>query len=252
MSETILNMLPLMEEEKNAFEAAAPDAVHLYAGRRTATPEQFAQATVILGWPRPEMVAQAEHLKWFQSMFAGTDEYVDVMPAGALLTSSAGSNSQSVAEHALACLLALCRRLPQCRDQQRERLWTDPGKMKTLSGATVLVAGAGHIGSWFAGPCRGLGAHTVGLKRDVSRSVEGFDRLAVMEELDRQIDAALPRKLTLDLSGLTFTDSSGIAVILRTYRRMSQLRGGMTVVHAPDQARRVFRAAGLEKLVRFE
>ena len=76
MSETILNMLPLMEEEKNAFEAAAPDAVHLYAGRRTATPEQFAQATVILGWPRPEMVAQAEHLKWFQSMFAGTDEYV--------------------------------------------------------------------------------------------------------------------------------------------------------------------------------
>ena len=73
-----------------------------------------------------------------------------------------------------------------------------------------------------------------------------------MEELDRQIDAALPRKLTLDLSGLTFTDSSGIAVILRTYRRMSQLRGGMIVAHAPDQARRVFRAAGLEKLVRFE
>ena len=60
------------------------------------------------------------------------------------------------------------------------------------------------------------------------------------------------QKIDLDLSGLTFTDSSGIAVILRTYRRMSQLRGGMTVVHAPDQARRVFRAAGLEKLVRFE
>ena len=36
MSETILNMLPLTEEEKAVFEAAAPDAVHLYAGRRTA------------------------------------------------------------------------------------------------------------------------------------------------------------------------------------------------------------------------
>ena len=32
MSETILNMLPLTEEEKAVFEAAAPDAVHLYAG----------------------------------------------------------------------------------------------------------------------------------------------------------------------------------------------------------------------------
>ena len=107
MSETILNMLPLTEEEKAVFEAAAPDAVHLYAGRRTATPEQFAQATVILGWPRPNMVAQAAHLKWFHCMWAGTEEYVDVMPAGAALTSSAGTNSQSVSEHLLASLLAL-------------------------------------------------------------------------------------------------------------------------------------------------
>ena len=43
MPDVILNLLPVREEEKAAFEAAAPDAVHLYAGRRTATPEQFAQ-----------------------------------------------------------------------------------------------------------------------------------------------------------------------------------------------------------------
>ena len=68
-------------------------------------------------------------------------------------------------------------------------------------------------------------------------------------ELD---DAALPRKLTLDLAGLTFTDSSGIAVVLRTFRRMRQLQGSMAVVNAPEQARRVFQAAGLDKLVPFE
>ena len=38
MPDVILNLLPVREEEKAAFEAAAPDAVHLYAGRRTATP----------------------------------------------------------------------------------------------------------------------------------------------------------------------------------------------------------------------
>ena len=186
MAEYILNLLPVTEEEKAAFQAAAPRAVHVCAGRRTVTAEQLEQATILFGWPRPADLSRAPRLKRFQSMWAGTDEYLapGVLPEGVVLTSSAGSNSQSVAEHALACLLALCRRLPQCRDQQRERLWTDPGKMKTLSGATVLVAGAGHIGSWFAGLCRGLGAHTVGLKRDVSRPVEGFDRLAVMEELD--------------------------------------------------------------------
>lgn len=75
---------------------------------------------------------------------------------------------------------------------------------------------------------------------------------AVMEELDRRIDLAQPRELTLDLSGLTFTDSSGIAVLLRARRRMGQVRGSMRVVRTPDQAGRVFRAAGLERLIRFE
>lgn len=75
---------------------------------------------------------------------------------------------------------------------------------------------------------------------------------AVMEELDRQIDQSRPRELTLDLGGLTFADSSGIAVLLRAYRRMGQVRGSMRVVNTPDQAGKVFKAAGLERLIRFE
>lgn len=75
---------------------------------------------------------------------------------------------------------------------------------------------------------------------------------AVMEELDRRIDQAQPRQLTLDLSGLSFTDSSGIAVLLRAHRRMGQVQGSMRVVNTPDQAARVFRAAGLERMIRFE
>ena len=74
----------------------------------------------------------------------------------------------------------------------------------------------------------------------------------VMEELDRQIDLALPRELVLDLSGLTFTDSSGIAVLLRAYRRLGELGGAVKVVHVPAQAGKVLRAAGLDKLMEFE
>ena len=114
MPDVILNLLPVREEEKAAFEAAAPDAVHLYAGRRTATPEQFAQATIVMGWPRAEMLAQAPRLRWFHCMWAGTDQYTDAVPPSALMTSSAGTNSQSVAEHMLASLLSLYRKIPQC------------------------------------------------------------------------------------------------------------------------------------------
>ena len=66
-----------------------------------------------------------------------------------------------------------------------------------------------------------------------------------------EMDAALPRSLRLDLEQLTFSDSSGIAVLLRAYRRMRQLEGSMEVCNTPAQARKVFQAAGLEKLILF-
>ncbi|MCI9156906.1 MAG: anti-sigma factor antagonist [Lawsonibacter sp.] len=86
----------------------------------------------------------------------------------------------------------------------------------------------------------------------VSGELDHHAARAVMEELDRRIDQAQPRELTLDLGGLTFTDSSGIAVLLRAQRRMGQVRGAMRVVNTPEQAGKVFRAAGLERMIRFE
>lgn len=192
MSDYILNLLPLHPEDQEAFRQVAPTAVHVCARRSKVTPEQLAEATVILGAPRPEDLSHCRHLKWMQTMWVGTEEYTapGILPPGVLLTNSAGSNSQSVAEHMLACLLSLCRKLPQCRDNQLQSRWLEVGNMKTISGATVLVVGAGHIGSEFARRCRALGANTVGLKRDTSRPVEGFDRLDTLQALDSLLPQA--------------------------------------------------------------
>ena len=87
MSEYILNLLPLNEQERAAFEAMAPDATHVYAGRRTATPEQYAQATVILGWPRPKDLTQCKNYTEFLMLrrigkgFVG-EEYGDAVSLG--------------------------------------------------------------------------------------------------------------------------------------------------------------------------
>ena len=73
-----------------------------------------------------------------------------------------------------------------------------------------------------------------------------------LKEVEMAIDAALPRLLILDFSGVTFMDSSGIAVVLRTWRRMSQLGGVMTVRNVPPQAAKVLKAAGIDKLIPFQ
>ena len=165
MSEYILNLLPLKEGEREKFEALAPDALHVYAGRRSVTPRQLEEATIIIGWPRAEELRYARNLKWLQTMWAGTDEYEreGILPPGVIMSSSSGSNSLSVSEHMLAGVMALCRRLPTYRDSQKQHRWTDEGAMKTIHGGTVLVVGAGNIGASFAGMCRALGARTFGL-----------------------------------------------------------------------------------------
>lgn len=71
----------------------------------------------------------------------------------------------------------------------------------------------------------------------------------IMGELVRQMDVTMPRKLTVDLGGVSFMDSSGIAVLLRASRRMGELEGTMEVVNVPEQAGRVLRAAGLDRLI---
>lgn len=74
----------------------------------------------------------------------------------------------------------------------------------------------------------------------------------VMTEIDRHLDVALPVRTELDLGEVTFMDSSGIAVILRLYKRMQNLGGSMKVTHVPPQAMRVLQAANIGSVVTIE
>ena len=74
----------------------------------------------------------------------------------------------------------------------------------------------------------------------------------IMQELERQIDRALPHSLILDCSGITFMDSSGIAVLLRAYHRMGALGGKVSATGLPAQPAKVLRAAGLDRLITLE
>ena len=71
----------------------------------------------------------------------------------------------------------------------------------------------------------------------------------LMEAIDRCMEQNLPVKTLLDLGGLTFMDSSGIAVVLRAQRRMEALAGALVVVNIPRQAARVLETAGLDRYV---
>ena len=86
----------------------------------------------------------------------------------------------------------------------------------------------------------------------ISGEVDHHGAHAIMAELYRQIDQNLPRELTLDLGGVSFMDSSGIALLLGARRRLGGLGGALRVVNVPAQAAKVLRAAGIDRLIKWE
>lgn len=84
---------------------------------------------------------------------------------------------------------------------------------------------------------------------ELSGDIDHHGARNALKEVEMAIDAALPRLLVLDFSGVTFMDSSGIALILRSQQRMQLLEGSVVLKNIPAQARRVLDAAGIGRLV---
>lgn len=76
------------------------------------------------------------------------------------------------------------------------------------------------------------------------------------QQLIRQMETSIllhpAEPVVLDLSQMTFMDSSGLAVVLHLHRSLYRLGRALTVSGAAKQPMRVFQAAGLPKIIRFE
>ncbi len=75
-------------------------------------------------------------------------------------------------------------------------------------------------------------------------------------ELRRKIDEGLyyyrPKTVALDLSQVTFMDSSGLGLILGRFTLARELGGELRVVDPSDNAAKILELAGTSRLIRIE
>lgn len=69
-----------------------------------------------------------------------------------------------------------------------------------------------------------------------------------MQEVGGKIDLYLPLVCVLDFRDVSFMDSSGIAIVIHTVRRMRELDGKVRLENIPPQPMKVLKAAGIEKI----
>ena len=86
--------------------------------------------------------------------------------------------------------LSLCRRLPEYQTQQKEHRWSLLKYDKPLEGSTVLILGAGDIGTTLARFLRPMVGKIIGLRRTVREYPNCFDEMITLSQLDETLPEA--------------------------------------------------------------
>jgi D-3-phosphoglycerate dehydrogenase len=120
-------------------------------------------------------------LKLISIWGTGTDN-IDLAAAahrGVTVCNTPGVNAYAVAEHAIALMLAVARKIPQIDREMRGGAW--PREMLTqLHGKTLAVFGSGAIGARVAQLARGLGMEVLSwsARRDTPAAKDDYLRRA--------------------------------------------------------------------------
>lgn len=155
------------------------------------------RAEVIVGRIPPALLAHATALRWLHLQSAGVNGYErrELYRNGAdgvRLTRSAGVFSIPMAEHTLAMILALDRRLPLLGRQAAEHVWQRVPVQRELYGSRVLVVGAGDVAREIIARLCGFGCRVTVLRRrtggdrnEIPGVAEVFtDRFAALDGAD--------------------------------------------------------------------
>mgnify|MGYP001807479953 FL=1 len=172
-----------------------------------------ADVVSVSGMWKNDIIPHATRLQFIQSISSGMDQYSKEMlgAKGIRLASAAGVNARAVAEHALALILAVYRRLPEARDNQHKKVWRGmlgdlTQREDELGGKTLLIVGMGRIGSHLAKLAKAFDMKVIGVRRDPKAGTNGADEIYGMEDvvnLVPQADiVALTCALTPETTGL--------------------------------------------------
>src|SRR5436305_7632887 len=173
--------------------AALDTGIHSFAVR---DPDSLANrigeadVLVVSGLWQNSLLDRAPRLRFIQAIGAGTDQFPrdELARRGIRLASARGVNARAVAEHAMALILALSRRLPEARDNQARRVWRQmigdlSQREDELGGKTLLVVGIGDIGGRLARLAKAFDMRVLGLRRDPSLGPGAADAVHPMSAL---------------------------------------------------------------------
>jgi phosphoglycerate dehydrogenase-like enzyme len=187
--------------------AAAPGSRLVNVSLEGLADGDLADVEVLLRGPLPagvfdRLIARCPRLRWVHSATAGVERVLTpaALERGLAITNARGVFSDPIAEYVMMAVLAVCRRLPEQLELQRERTW-QPLEGTELRDVTIGVVGYGSIGRRVAELASAFGARVLATRRggdDNGRPAGGgvevlpADRLADLLAASNFVVLALP------------------------------------------------------------
>lgn len=237
------------DEEISRIRAKLPKDAEVFAPKNRPTlsrlectlrdlADQLPDADAVMGWVMPKGgFDRAKKLQALVWLHAGCDEldFAMLKQRGIQVANIRGANATSVAEQAMALMLAVAKRVIVNHQSVLEAHWEPQDRLRPeyrgmmLEGKTLAIIGLGSIGVAVAKRARGFDMRVIGLRRHPEKGGDHVDAVYGMQDLHKVLAEAdfvvLATPITEETTG--FIDADAIAVMKPTAVLVNVARGNL-------------------------
>ncbi len=162
--------------------------------------QHLRDAEVAIAWSlRPEQFSVATRLRWVHSPAAAVHQllFPELVNSKVVLTNAREVHGPVVAEHVIAQIFALAKKIPQAVRMQekhvwgQESMWTIRPRTREVAGATVALIGLGSIGREVAKRASALGMRVIAVREHPEKGApDGVERVFTTAHLDEVLSQA--------------------------------------------------------------
>lgn len=163
--------------------------------------QEIPDAEIVVAWSlRPEQFKAAQKLRWIHSPAAAVHQlmFPELIASDVLLTNAREVHGPVVAEHVIALIFALAKKIPEAvRLQQKhiwgqEIMWRERPRPREVCGATLGLIGLGSIGREVSRLAAGLGMRVIAVRENLQKekpaAVQAVHAFADIDSLLQQSD----------------------------------------------------------------
>jgi phosphoglycerate dehydrogenase-like enzyme len=148
---------------------------------------------------RPEQFAAARKLRWIHTPSAAVHQllFSELINSDVVITNSREVHGPVVAEHVMALIFALAKKIPQAALLQQkhvwgqEAIWSEGAHPREIAGATVGLIGLGSIGRRVAQMAAAMGMRVIAVREHVEKGTpENVDVVFAPSDLNELLGQA--------------------------------------------------------------